>query len=202
MQRSLDSFMDGLEKNPSAVISGNPREAMRIIKEARRLWSMKSRAEIIERAINRAKLSAPAQKGSMGLALRNEFRKIGQNEDMMATFSPKERTAILKVVEADRPEKYLGLLARYSPENRPLLLLMAIGGTAGAFTLDARSAALAAPTVVGQVAQTAINRKIEREAQRASGITRGGRKPHRYSLPLTLFQTGNMATRGPGGGGF
>jgi hypothetical protein len=48
------------------------------------------------------------------------------------------------------------------------------------------------------VAERGINRKIQREADRVSGLVRGGKKPGpRVSLPATLFQTTTQATQNP-----
>lgn len=207
MQRKLDEFVDGLENNPNAVISGNPREAVRILREARATWAMQAQAQIIDRAIRNAKNSSLGQSGRMGLALRSEFQKIAKKSDpdsfdFQQLFPPKVWKAIQAAAEANLTEKGIQVIARLSPEARPSLMALAGGGIAAAVGGNPAAIGLAVPTMVGQTAQNWINRKIKREAQKASGLSRGGKVPgHRLAAPLTVFQTGNMATMPPPGGG-
>lgn len=87
-------------KGEHDLVNQGPQATIDALNQARNMWSRKSKAETIQ-----SKIDAVFKQGGQSMfsmsgaenALRNQFRKIAQNERAMARFTPDEQAAISRV---------------------------------------------------------------------------------------------------------
>lgn len=148
----IDDFMGNLKGSDIAGLkSGNAKQAVDLIRNARETWARKSKAEIIQKAFERATNRAAANYTSAGMqtALRQEFKAIAQNERAMRRFNKYERAAILRVVRGGKLENALRFLGKFAPTGYLTgagavgvgLANPVVGAAGAAGTLAARQAA-------------------------------------------------------------
>lgn len=126
----LDKFVKDLK--PTEVISGDPQKGLAAFEKARGFWEKVSKDDIITRAVNKAKNRTETISGS-GLenALRNEFRKIAQNDNIMRTFSKSEQEAILDIVRGNLTANAFRRLGTFAPSGLKGFLAGSMGSTVG-----------------------------------------------------------------------
>ena len=98
MIEQLDTFMSKL--GAAQVTAGDPKAVNAILKEARHLWHRASKVDLIEGAVDRARLMSAGGTQSEAAALRVQFRGLARDKRLMRTFSAEEQKAIREVVEA------------------------------------------------------------------------------------------------------
>jgi hypothetical protein len=153
----LDDFLESM--GPQHVVSGNAPAATAALVDARQNWARMRKGELINDAIDNAKVRSSQFSGSgYENALRTEFRKIAMNDKTMRRFSSEEQQAIkdvamggplantLRVIGKFAPNQLIGFLgmgAGYHEGDTPGALGMAALGTLGRFgatRMTARSA--------------------------------------------------------------
>lgn len=148
----IDDFMGNLKGSDiTGLNSGSARQAVDLIRNARELWSRKSKAEILQKAFERAtnRTSANYTSAGMQTALRQEFKAIAQNDRAMRRFNKAERAAIMKVVRGGKLENALRFIGKFAPTGYLTgagtvgvgLANPAVGAAGAAGTLAARHAA-------------------------------------------------------------
>src|SRR5690606_25110909 len=95
----LDNIVDGLSASSITASGDTGRPVVDALKEARQLYRVGKKSQIIEDAMMRAQNAASGTENG----LRNEFRKLLTNPKMRANFSDAELTAIQQVVKGDLP---------------------------------------------------------------------------------------------------
>lgn len=166
----IDDFMSSLK--PNDVIGGkDATAAVKMVQTARQLWSRKSKADIIERAFERAKNGAANHTNAgMETALRQQFRQIANNERAFRRFSKEERTAILQVVRGSNGQSVLRFFGKFAPT----------GFFSGAGTLGAGAALGVVPAAAmagaGFAAKAGATKLIKNAAKRADVMVRNGGK--------------------------
>ena len=170
IQNNLDDFVD--TAGPNSLLKGD-RAAVDALKEARALYSRKSKAEAIEDLIDRAKISAPNFSGSgMENALRTEFRALAKNKNRMRGFSPDEQEAIRKVAMGGPVENVLRQFGKLAPTG-----VVSTGLSSGlGFMLGGPAGAAAIPAA-GLVARQGATELTKRNAQFVAELMRQGKLP-------------------------
>jgi hypothetical protein len=165
----LDDYVNGLK--PSDIVGGgSPAYANNLRNEARSLWTKKSKSEIIEALMEKAKNSAPNFSGSgMENALRTQFRQLANNPNRMRQFSPAEQAAIKKVARGGPIENIARALGKFAPTG---IVSTALGGGVG-FQLGGPVGA-AALLAAGAGGRTTAKALTKRNATKASLLARSG----------------------------
>lgn len=123
----IDDFMETLK--PSDVLAGDPTTALPLISQARNLWKIKAKAEVIQTAM------ANAQNAASGVenGLRTEFRKLLKVGRY--SWTAEERDAIERVVRGGFKENALRFFGTFGipiDQGRNWLGAFAGGGAGGA----------------------------------------------------------------------
>lgn len=194
----IDEIDDHLtDLTPADVTGGgNPQDMVAHLQEARRLFRLRRNGELIQNAFFRAENSGQATRGNMDEALRTQFRAIANNPKRFNRFDAETKAAILDVVRADKPERALRFLSRFSPEQHPWS--SAFGAGLGAAALGPLGA-IGLP-IAGAIGGAAASARTLRQAERASASARGGFQPPNIAVkrfPMLIPGYGNMATQGP-----
>lgn len=161
---NIDDYIARLGRKD--VTSGDPKAAA-ALKEARNLWSRKSKAEEIAQLIERAEISAPNFSASgFENALRTEFRSLAKNPKRMRRFTKEEQAAIKKVAQGGRLENAMRMIGKMAPTG-------AVSGMFGVLTSTAIPGGAALP-IAGLAGRYAATRMTRRNAQRAEELMRRG----------------------------
>lgn len=113
----IDDYMAGLGQID--VVSGNPVGASKVLRDARQLWTQKSKGETIARIFEKAKNAVGANYTAAGMqtALRQKFRALADNEKAFRRFSKAEQEAILKVVRGGKVENLMRFFGKFAPRG-------------------------------------------------------------------------------------
>jgi hypothetical protein len=173
----LDDYVNGLK--PGDVVAGNAKAGVEAIKDARALWTKKSKAEVLEALVEKAKNSAPNFSGSgMENALRTQFRQLANNPNRMRQFSAAEQAAIKKVARGGPIENIARALGKFAPTG---IVSTALGGGVG-FQLGGPVGA-AALLAAGAGGRTTAKALTKRNAAIADLLVRsGGDMPKRQAI--------------------
>jgi hypothetical protein len=175
-QLIIDKIDDLMENSRQfEALTGHTDKAAEAMKRARDLWGRAKRTELIETAVQNAKLRA-ASTGSGGNennAIRQNLRALLTNPKDARKFSEKERAQIEKVVRGSAPLNTLRLIGKLSPEGGALGLVGGIGMSAGAFTVNPL---LAAIPVGGAIAKRAADSGTNRAVNRLLNDVSSGAK--------------------------
>lgn len=117
LTNGLDDYLGNLK--PTDVMAGNADAAVSALTQARALWKVKAKADIIDRALSKADNAVGANYTQAGwlTATRQKFRAIADNPNVMRKFSPDEQAAILKIVRGGPIENSLRVLGRFAPRG-------------------------------------------------------------------------------------
>jgi hypothetical protein len=174
---------DALERlTPGDVIAGNVAEGTTALREARALWTRGSKAETIEKLIQRAETRAGQYSGSgMENALRTEFRQLAMNDKKMRLFSPEEQRAIKLVSEGAPLTNAMRWVGKAAPTG---IVSSGVGiGTTAAF--GPWGMALPAAGLAGRGAATALTKGA---ANKAALTMRAGSAGIPKAAPLSPAQ--------------
>ena len=145
------------------------------IRQAMDAYDKSRKVAVIEKAIADAELSAPkfSQSGYEN-AIRNEFRRMAKNADVMAMFSPAEKALIDRMAKGTAPLNALRYFGKAAPTGG--LSQMLYGGALGSgFANPAMFAAVPAAAAVTSAARFGANKLGNKMAQEvADYIRRGG----------------------------
>lgn len=170
IQNKLDNFVQ--QAGPETLLSGDA-SAVDALKEARNLYSRKSKAETIEDLIDRAKLSAPNFSASgMENALRTEFRAVAKNPNRMRGFSPDEQDAIRKVAMGGPIENVLRAVGKFAIRGP-----VSGGLSVGAGGMVFGPSGMVAVPAIGEAARFGASVMTRRNAQLAAELMRQGKLP-------------------------
>ncbi len=83
-----------------AISGGDPKAAFGTLQEARRLWAIKSKAQVVDNVFERAlnKVGANYTKAGLQTAIRQEFRAIASSPIRLNQFDEKEQFLIKQIV--------------------------------------------------------------------------------------------------------
>ena len=175
LRNKIDNFVENT--TDADFVAGDVAQVPKI-KEARNYWSRLRKGELIDELIKDAELNVDSKAyGNMDSSLRNKFLTIAKDEDLMRTFSEKQRQAILNVVQGGPTRNTLRQVGKLNPSSVFSQGTLATGVGAGAgFALGGpplAAAALAIP-VIGKTAQMGANVLTKRAATRAAEAMRMG----------------------------
>lgn len=144
------------------VVVGNAAEAVKKVKEARKLWSIARKTEAIEELIERAGVRAGQFSGSgFENAMRTEFRQLALNPKKMRTFTKAEQGFIKQVAKGKPLANAMRFLGKFAP--RGVISAMLGGGVGGAVGGPAGAAGVIATGEAGRSAATALTKGSARE---------------------------------------
>lgn len=181
---ALQVLDDGISRLArSDLVSGNA-QGIRSLTKARDLWKRKSKTEVIEDVLDRARLQAEnySQSG-MENALRQQFKTLAQNKRKMRQFSERERQLIRKAASGGPLINTMRFIGKFAPRG---VVSFGVGAGTGAATMGP-AGAIAVPTIgmVGQQVATQMRKSRANDALRAAA---GDRIPSRGATvaPATL----------------
>jgi hypothetical protein len=113
MKDKLDDFGD---KAMPDTVTGDYKNGMELIKEARKAWAMKSKAQILDDIFEKAEnnTSQYTQSQYLGTVLQ-KFRQLANEPKKMRAFSKEEQAQIKQIVMGGKSDKVLRLLGKFSP---------------------------------------------------------------------------------------
>lgn len=166
MMNSL--YSEAAQKADPGVGGPDLDAATSALSEARDLWKRGAKGETIDNLIAKAKTNS-SMFGQSGMenSLRNQFRKLANNDRGMARFSPDEQDAIRKVAMGGPIENSLRYLGKLAPVGA-LPMAMELGG---ALANPAAAATTAVTGLAGRIGATAMT---GRNARLASELMRRG----------------------------
>lgn len=158
--RTLQIMKDKLDDfayNASASdVSGDHANGVRLIKDARRAWNMKAKAQTLDDIYGTAELNASSQSNNQSLgAVINGFKALAKDQKKMRFFTPEEQKQIKLIVSGETGERVLRLIGRFSPTG-PVS-----GGVSGAAIAGLGPVGLAVP-IAGVAAKGAATRATQR----------------------------------------
>lgn len=158
----IDNLVEGL--GPHNVAAGDPQTAVPALLQARELWRRNRQAGMIETAVERARNQVGANFTAAGMqtALRQQIRRIADNPQRFASFSPDDQQQILGIVRGGPTENVLRFVGKFAPSGGLSSLVgMATGGALGTVAGMPDVGMFAVPAL-GEVAKrgaTAIGRR-------------------------------------------
>lgn len=172
----IDDFMDNLK--PADLKLGNSQAAVEALKRARATWSKMRKAELIDDAVDKARLDASATGtgGNLENRIRQRLKTIYQSPKLRKGFSKPELALMRKAIEGGAVENFLRWTGRsFSPSTGALQGFGSLGasGMAGYFIHPALGLVPAA----GLGAKSLAEALASRNASRLSAAVRGGTLP-------------------------
>ncbi len=136
----IDEFVEGLGRRDLLSAAGRAgadktarqatRQAVSELKNARKLWQISRKAELVNGLVNRAGVRAGQFSGSgYENALRTEFRALAQNAKRLRTFTKTEQAFIKKVASGTKIRNALRTLGKAAPTG---IVSTALGAQLGA----------------------------------------------------------------------
>jgi hypothetical protein len=141
MIEKIDDLVNSLK--PGDLVQGNKSEAVNALLRARTFWNNAKKAELIDDAIESAKLRAAStgSGGNVENAIRQNLRRIVDNPKLRRGFSQSELNQIRDVVKGSSTQNLLRLVGKLSPQGSGLMMALGIGGAAANPALAAFPAA-------------------------------------------------------------
>lgn len=189
MKAQIDNFINGMSQ--ADVVSGNAAAGVQNLKDARLLWTQKSKGETIDDIIANAELTAAGDAGKKAQALRAGFRTLAKSDEFKF-FSPREQAAIRDAASSSAPEKVANWLSKFALSTNP----WGSGTAAGILGYSSGNPMLAGTVpVAGEAGRLVSNAIAARDANIAAGLAKGGtvRRVPRGMTPLVF----NIATQPP-----
>jgi hypothetical protein len=173
----IDDLMVGAQ--PGDVVMGDLKAGTAALKEARSLWSMKAKSDVIAEMMEKAQNSAPNFSGSgMENAMRTQFRQLANNPKRLRVFTPAEQEAIKKVARGGPIENALRMVGKFAPTG---IVSTALSGGAGA-AIGGPAGAVALPTI-GMAAREGATAMTGRNIANVDQMIRsGGRNATQIAL--------------------
>jgi hypothetical protein len=127
MKEQMDKFADNLTQ---ADVGGNVK-GFELFKQAREVYSRKSKAEVIAKLLKDAELDTSqfTQSGAAN-TITKQFRKLAKNEKALKGFTPEERMLINELAMGGRSSKAMKFLAKFAPRGVVSTILGMSGGMA------------------------------------------------------------------------
>jgi hypothetical protein len=159
----IDDLIARLDQ-PGNTIMGDAAKGSEAIKEARGLWHQARKAELIENAIEGAKLRASTTGSGANVenAIRQELRKLLTNRKTARAFSKEEKNAIMRAARGSVSQNVLRGIGKLAPSG---VVSMGMGGGVGAL-----AGGLVGAPAVGAVAVPAIGFAAKQAADRGTRL--------------------------------
>lgn len=175
----IDNLVEGL--GPHNVAAGDPQTAVPALMQARELWRRNRQAGTIEVAVERARNAVGANYSAAGMqtAVRQQLRRIVDNPQRLASFSPEDQVQLHSIVRGGPIENTLRFVGKFAPSSAiGSLVSGAAGYSAGAMAGGHGALGTAVVPAIGFAARegaTAIGRG--KVARLQDSILTGGAVP-------------------------
>lgn len=172
MKNKLDDFGDNAM--PDAV-TGDHENGIKLIKEARKAWQMKSKAQVLDDIFEKAEnnTSQFTQNQYLGTVLQ-KFRQLANDPRKMRAFSAEEQAQIKQIVLGGKTDKVLRLLGKFSPNT------VISGGVTGAAIASGGFLGLAVPAI-GAGSKYAATQSTKQAVRRLEDMVLQGQVPQALS---------------------
>lgn len=117
MISGLDRYVNNLKLGDIQSVTGNAKDAIGNLREARVLWRTQAKSQVLEDVLQKAETRVETQP-TLGVegAIRGEFRNLAMNPKRMQQFSSDERKAIHQVAAGSGiVENALRLVGKFKP---------------------------------------------------------------------------------------
>ena len=186
MRNDFDDFVKNL--SPADVKIGDAQKGVAALESARGNWSKVAKDDIVTRAIEKAKNRGETVSGS-GLenAIRIEFRKIAQKDEIMRRFSKEEQDAIRNVSNGDFTANTLRRIGSFAPTGMKGMIASgmgtSVGATIGSYIAGPVGGLVGGPLFgtaiagTGTIAKKLAEQMAKSRAQNAGEVMRGRPAP-------------------------
>lgn len=191
MKDRLDDFGDNA--GPQTV-TGDYENGLRLIKEARKAWSMKSKAQILDDIFDKAEnnTSQFTQNQYLGTVLQ-KFRQLANDPRKMRSFSKEEQAQIKQIVLGGKSDKVLRLLSKLAPTGA-----VSTGAGVGVGGLVAGPAGMVAVPAVGAGAKYAATQSTKQAIRRLEDQILQGQVAVNRGQPVSNIPNALQALMQPG----
>lgn len=173
MRNALDKFVS--EAAPDALVVSDD-AAISALSNARNLYSRAAKSNDLEKLMLRADISASEK----ATAIKNEFRRLANNERRMRTFSSEEQEAIRNIAKGSFTGNALEFLGSLGGDATRKLVSAAVGASAG-------GPVGAIGMLAGEkAAQMAANKLAARQVNQLAEMIRAGKQPPMAPVQLGL----------------
>lgn len=174
MKDRLDDFGD---KASPDVVTGDYDNGIKLIKEARKAWAMKSKAAILDDIFEKAEnnTSQFTQNQYLGTVLQ-KFRQLANDPKKMRSFSPEEQAQIKQIVLGGKSDKVLRLLSKLAPTGA-----ISAGAGVGVGGVVAGPAGMLAVPAVGAGAKYAATQSTKQAIRGLEDLILQGQVPQALS---------------------
>lgn len=206
--QQIDDLM--VNAKPGDVLMGDVRAGTAALQEARSLWSMKAKSDVIAQMFEKAQNSAPNFSGSgMENAMRTQFRQLANNPRRLRVFTKAEQEAIKKVARGGPLENAMRMMGKFAPTGVVSSVMSggagaAIGGPVGAVALPSMGlAARQGATALTRRNLNNVDEMIRSGGKNATQIAleaaqgRGDAKTVEYIQRLMLREQGARGVAAP-----
>lgn len=182
MKNKLDDFGDNAM--PDAV-TGDHENGIKLIKEARKAWAMKSKAQVLDDIFEKAEnnTSQFTQNQYLGTVLQ-KFRQLANDPKKMRSFSAEEQAQIKQIVLGGKTDKVLRLLGKFSPNG------VISGGVSGAAIASGGVLGLAVPAI-GAGSKYAATQSTKQAVRRLEDMVLQGQVPQAISRSQAVSRAPN-----------
>lgn len=171
MVNTIDDYLDNLHPGSFDAKNVDPKEVAKQYRVARDLWGRASRSEMIQEAMDKARLQASGFENG----IRIQFRQILSNKKLSKRFTAGEREAMRKVVKGGSGENLARLIGRFAPsEGSAHNVLTSMAGVAGGAAAGGPIGAVIVPGV-GFVSRKMAQNMTAKNAEFADQVIRAGR---------------------------
>ena len=128
--KRIDELVEGAD--PATVLMGaDPAAAAAAMKEGRSLWHRASKAETVEKLLDRGSLNAGSSGsgGNVENATRQQLKRLLTSETLGRGFNQAEKEAIRKAVLGSKTQNALRLAGKLSPQGNGLMLYLGGAGS-------------------------------------------------------------------------
>lgn len=174
MKDKLDDFGDNAGPN---MVTGDYENGIKLIKEARKAWQMKSKAQILDDIFEKAEnnTSQFTQNQYLGTVLQ-KFRQLANDPRKMRAFSKEEQAQIKQIVLGGKSDKVLRLIGKLAPTGA-----ISTGAGVGIGAAAAGPIGAAAVPAIGAGAKYAATQSTKRAVRGLEDMILQGQVPQALS---------------------
>lgn len=183
MKDKLDDFGDNAMPD---TVTGDYENGLKLIKEARKAWAMKSKAQILDDIFEKAEnnTSQYTQNQYLGTVLQ-KFRQLANDPKKMRSFSKEEQAQIKQIVSGGKSDKVLRWLGKFSPTGA---LSASLGFGASPYLMG--PAGFAVPAV-GAAAKYGATQSTKAAVRQLEDLILQGQVPEAVSRSQAVQQVPN-----------
>lgn len=190
---NIDQFVERI--SPAHMVAGtNKTQAVQALQQARSTWKTLRKTEMLEEAVEKAKLQASGFENG----LRTQFRALLRKPKTRKMFTKEEQAAMIRVVSGGATENTLRFLGKFGLPveggNNALgsVLGAGIGATLGSAVGAPGAGAMVAP-ILGASARKLSERATRQNADIAQALVRGGKiKPAQVPQVIQALENGTL----------